>query len=416
VGEEGHDMTDQGHDPLAPEELLRVMDAVQVIRDRHDELDRHETFDRDAAVREIQVMFEGLGELVDEDVISKALDDYLAERYSFAPPARGWRTALARLYIRRGVLTRRVLVPAGAVALIAWLGLTVIDAARQRSLEALLRSLAVDAEALVEEHAVHSATIERLRGSAVVAELPDAEVAAFADELAAAERALAGVQGVLEMRLVPESWPGQPDLDARRAIRSDLELARGGISDALAEIAAAQTRLVAQERLESLGREAVALAPAIVEVAEDEGPRSLAAELRQTAERAGALRDPDALAEAVSRMRGLLELLEQEYEVIVTGGVWRRHDTNPDVRNYYLIVRAIDAEGQPVSLSIRNEETGRTEVVSEWAERVPQDVYDRVAADKQDNEIIDDDHFARKRRGYVDPERRYPDVGQITRW
>ena len=75
---------------------------------------------------------------------------------------------------------------------------------------------------------------------------------------------------------------------------------------------------------------------------------------------------------------------------MVTGGVWRRLDSDPDVRNDYLVVEARTADGLRVPVTISSEEYGTTDQVFEWGERVPRDVYDGVGADKQDNGIIDD--------------------------
>ena len=58
---------------LAPREVLRVMDAAHVIHERQAALQSHETFDRDAAIRDIQIMYEELGDLVDRHVIERAL-------------------------------------------------------------------------------------------------------------------------------------------------------------------------------------------------------------------------------------------------------------------------------------------------------------------------------------------------------
>ena len=101
---------------------------------------------------------------------------------------------------------------------------------------------------------------------------------------------------------------------------------------------------------------------------------------------------------------------------MIVGGVWRFHTELDGVRNYYLRVQAIAPDGTRVPVVIRNEENGNTSEVTEWAERVPKEVYDRVGADKQDNGLIDDDDFGFKRRGFVTAERNYEDLGQITEW
>lgn len=102
--------------PLAPEEVLRVMDAAQVIHERQAALREHEELDRDATIRDIQIMYEELGDLVDAEVIEKALDEYLAQRYAFSPSPSGLGKRLALLYIRRGWVAKRVLLPAAGIA------------------------------------------------------------------------------------------------------------------------------------------------------------------------------------------------------------------------------------------------------------------------------------------------------------
>jgi hypothetical protein len=95
------------------------------------------------------------------------------------------------------------------------------------------------------------------------------------------------------------------------------------------------------------------------------------------------------------------------------------------VSGYYLIVEARDAAGKPVALPIRNSEAdNETRTVSKWAERVPEEVYQRLRADKQTDGRLDEYVYAVKRRGKVELEVRLPGsdgqplarLGQITEW
>ncbi len=294
--------------PMAPHEMLRVMDAAQVIQERQSALEEHEGFDREATIREIQVMYEELGDLVDAETIEKALDEYLLQRYAFTPAPRGLRRNLALLYIRRGRVATRVLLPTAAAATLVWGGFAYVEGRAQRIQER-------EAAALV----ALEADVDRLN---------DAVLALAAEDLVR-ERAAA--------------------LDAQ-------------------------------------------------------------AESQLTARNAGALE------RTADRYQDLHDLVAAEYRIEITGGVWRYRDNNRNARNHYLLVRALDADERTVTVPIRNEETGATRRVRAWGERVPQDVYDRVAADKEDNGIIDDEEFGFKRRGFITAERRYPDVGQITEW
>ena len=291
--------------PLAPHEVLRVMDAAQIIHERQAALKEHEAFDREATIRDIQLMYEELGDLVDADTIEKALDEYLSQRYAYTPAPRGLSRNLAILYIKRGWVATRVILPTAAAATIVWGAFAYVEGVNQRMQE-------LEAAALV----TLEADVERLH---------EALLASAAEDLVR-ERAAA--------------------LDA-----------------------AAESQLAAQ--------------------------------------------DADALERTAERFQNLHDLVAAEYRIEITGGTWRTRD---NIRNHYLVVRALDADGRAVTVPIRNEETGATARVREWGERVPQEVYDRIAADKQDNGIIDDEEFGFKRRGFITAERRYPDVGQITEW
>ena len=109
------------------------------------------------------------------------------------------------------------------------------------------------------------------------------------------------------------------------------------------------------------------------------------------------------------RMKGLFEQLSSSYDVGIVSrpnqfsGVWRIPDTNPNARNYYLIVEAIGADGKPLSLPIKNEEDGKTRTVELWGIRVGEETFQNVAADKQDDGIIQDNIVGNKARGQLEP-------------
>ena len=92
-------------------------------------------------------------------------------------------------------------------------------------------------------------------------------------------------------------------------------------------------------------------------------------------------------------------------------GVWRYSEKANGSRNYYLVTEALDEAGNATELLIRNEETGKDEWASLFAVRVPEATYNRVAADKQDNGIIEDDQIGSKPRGSLSPRFRMPTTG-----
>lgn len=98
-------------------------------------------------------------------------------------------------------------------------------------------------------------------------------------------------------------------------------------------------------------------------------------------------------------------------------GVWRIPDANTNARNYYIIVEAVGPDGNPVEVPIQSEETGKTDIVSTWGLRVDEDVFNRIARDKQDDGIVQDREFGVKQSGYLNPEYRIPTTGAaITSW
>ena len=85
-------------------------------------------------------------------------------------------------------------------------------------------------------------------------------------------------------------------------------------------------------------------------------------------------------------------------------GVFRVHDDNANVRNYYLIVEGIGANGKPQMVNIESEEDRVTKRTNIWGVRVPKDVFYRVVADKEDDQIIQNAVIGNKKRGYLTPD------------
>lgn len=126
---------------------------------------------------------------------------------------------------------------------------------------------------------------------------------------------------------------------------------------------------------------------------------------------------------AESDLQDMLTILRQEYTIRVVlekgelSGVRRVPKANRKTRNYYLIVEAIDKEGNILEQEITSEETNKKEKVRRWGVRVPQVVFDAVAADKQNDGIIQNNIVAVKARGYVAPEQKMQLLGgSITKW
>ncbi|TWT13756.1 DUF6384 family protein [Reyranella sp. CPCC 100927] len=126
--------------------------------------------------------------------------------------------------------------------------------------------------------------------------------------------------------------------------------------------------------------------------------------------------------QAVTELDRLAATLRQEYTLRIAGrpedqtGFYREHPSFQG-RAYFVVVDALDANGNAVRLPVRNDETSQTETVSRFAVRVPLETFNAVRDDKAKNGIVQNARLGEKRRGYVEPDFRMPVLeSRITRW
>ncbi len=162
---------------------------------------------------------------------------------------------------------------------------------------------------------------------------------------------------------------------------------------------------------------------AIIEVSADEAARLQAVQYKTDGEQALEAERFDEARSAIEGMDQLLRQLGLVYTVQIVqragaqSGVWRIPDVNTQARNYYLIVEAVDARGGVLALPVTSEETGKTRIAEQWGIRVDQAVFERIAADKRDDGIIQQREIGRKTRGRLVPEYSIATSGAaITDW
>ena len=141
------------------------------------------------------------------------------------------------------------------------------------------------------------------------------------------------------------------------------------------------------------------------------------------------------LSELAVQIAALQADLESQYTVVIASGPDEQSglerkwtdDAGTRTSGYYVIVEARDANGQPVKVPIvsrENQKTGAVEMASRWAEQVPEEVFNRLAADKQADGVLDQKLFGVKERGSRAVEVKLTDAsgaplarqGQITAW
>jgi hypothetical protein len=133
--------------------------------------------------------------------------------------------------------------------------------------------------------------------------------------------------------------------------------------------------------------------------------------------------DRPAAQAAIDDLTTMRDTLRAEYQLKIVDrpgtkwGFWTFPQNNAEATNYYLVVQAVDGDGNPLTLPVRSEDTGKVERVVIWGERVPEEVYNAAEADKSDDGTIQHDLIAIKQFGYLDPIYMVQTLGgQVTRW
>ena len=161
----------------------------------------------------------------------------------------------------------------------------------------------------------------------------------------------------------------------------------------------------------------------VVQMAKSDNARQTADRYLAAGQSALASDNTDRAKATVTELQSLRTSLQQEYTIRIVNrqgvksGVWRIPDINSSAKNYYLIVEAIDPSGNTLSTNILNEETRKKSTVDIWGLRVDKSVFERVASDKRDNGIIENDRMGYKERGYLIPKYEMKTSGgAITTW
>ena len=177
------------------------------------------------------------------------------------------------------------------------------------------------------------------------------------------------------------------------------------------------------ELSESLPKRVAGLRAAIQEEAKVPAARVLAKNLAEAALAAARGGNGEAARKAEADLRVLAERLRRVYTLRIVqakgkqSGVWRVPKANPNARNYYLIVEAVDPAGRVLELPVANEETGKTETVASFGVRVAKEVFERVRKDKAADGIVDRRDIGAKAHGHLEPRYTVPVTGgTITSW
>lgn len=254
--------------------------------------------------------------------------------------------------------------------------------------------------------------IERLNTKATQALAAASSDITLALQLPALARQIAHAR---ELAASPSGWPQLDEVLAQR-----LAHAQGLLSDPQG-VSGLPVVVAELNTLATAGRSRAALREAAKTVPPDGAEQ--AASLVSAGETALLRGQATAANQALEQLRDLSRLGAASYTLRITNdpnertGVWRHHSSSPNARNYYIVVDAVDAAGNPVQVPVINEEDGSRHSVSRFAVRVPERVYNQVRDDKLDNGLVDNNQFATKKSGTLQTQYAFDvDGGMITNW
>ncbi|MEL7453178.1 MAG: DUF6384 family protein, partial [Pseudomonadota bacterium] len=147
----------------------------------------------------------------------------------------------------------------------------------------------------------------------------------------------------------------------------------------------------------------------ILTLSEDPSADALAETLYQDGLVALEAREANTAKQMIADLEVLKSDLSRTYEVRIRyrdgaqSGIYRIPNDAPQQRNYYLLVEAVDPRGNIVEVPVRSEETQTPHRVTKWGQRVSQSVFNRIAADKTDDQIIQNDVIGEKASGQLQP-------------
>lgn len=158
------------------------------------------------------------------------------------------------------------------------------------------------------------------------------------------------------------------------------------------------------------------------QVARTEPAKAAVAAATESARSALAMGGDDATL-AVDQLERLGERIADSYTLRIVSeqgkrsAVYRYPPGRRDVRNYYLIVDALNANGRPTDVLVTSEEDNATKQTSRFGVRVTEAAFEQVKADKLDDGIIQNNVVGTKQSGALKPEFRLDSNGSaIFKW
>ncbi len=415
---------------------LKAMDAVDEFR-RHDEAVDHE-YDLRASqprfMEQLRGTYSSQGLTVTDDALQKGIELYYAGRLTYTPVPL-WKRALSALILHRLMVAAVIVIAVGATGAIS----SAVAVYQHEEQVWQRQAVAAEKKRLDDAATASSMALQQqdLKGKGLAGKI---------DALEEKMRAYAGAsdpeaqylvknieQGVIQARAALTTVPAMlKGFTPYNITPTNYQQADKAIAEADSQLSAASAGI--DEANSAIGH----FNEAKVDEAQAQRALAAAAEVHP-----GDATTKSALDETVSMVRGavvqgntanmteattqlssLTDFIQQHLRINIVNadgvrsGVWRYSVSNPNIKNYYIVVQAVDDAGKVVPMSIRNEENGATSTVNYWGERVPEAIYDQVRDDKVSHGFVTNVVFAEKPAGSMNiAYSRIPkSEGAITNW
>ena len=421
---------EQASEKIDLSEVMLAMDVVDTLRHQRSIVERElQSEDREAdLIEKLRKIYTDQGLAVSDEVIAEGVKAMREERFAYRPPPEGLKTTLARMYVNRGRWAKRAMWLLIAMAAV-WAGyryLYVMPAERGRS------RLAREINAQVSDQKERIATLQ-IRISAATGDLEKVLQSVPAAVLPSARRLSDGARQSLSLstwqlgaaeKLGPVAGIDPNNLETYATkIQQRLAEQKGIIDRAQKDLENAEAGIGSIRSLGTEFNDLDSLRAEALKAVREKGVAEKIEALYNNALSAVKSGDLETARTARNALETMRDVLGQEYTLQIVSrpgspsGVWRYPVDSSTARNYYLIVEAVGSDGNPLTMTVTNEEDGSRVQTRKWGVRVSERTYQQVAADKSDDGIIQGRRIGEKRRGYLKPEYLVDTSGDtITQW
>ena len=379
-------------------------------------------------IDKVRSIYESQGIEVTDEIIEEAVAAIRDKRFAYRQAPSGLRTRLWHIYVKRGRWIKKVGVWFAAV-LAAWgihYGVVTIPQTKELNYQITqINQGIVDAKSGV---SVQSERLARIRAllkgekRQYPVTLQDTADGIRRDVVSDLQKAEGLLASAAEFSQKADLKPGN-FVEKKKPASDRLQQQQSLLEKANNKITVAEEQILLLQRLDQVPQELKQLREHIKSVSAVPAATALSDDYYDEGFAALRSRDGQKIQKAIGKMKALLATIQSEYSLRVVSqpgqpsGVWRSPDANSNARNYYLIVEAITPEGERLSVPVVSEEDGKTRNAAMWGVRVSAVDYQRIAADKQDNGIIERNLVATKKRGYMEPDYQINTTGgAITQW